>query len=340
MPTEGSHELLGWEGVEGRRVVAAFDGGRITSDAGTLLPGAANRAIGPVRRLAGCFADGRARELVEPTVETMLMQRICGIALEHHGPARPPPVGVGGTGDLMAPSRCAIPGRKARLSGSSCGSAAGSARLVRRLVAEGIRTPASEPRGDTRSDRRSGQLPRDRCHRPTAAFPVGLPRSTCLYEPDDPGARAGPALVARLRRSGRPRSGPPAHPPHAASVNRSFTPAGEASDRWRRCRAPNPAAARIPTFACHGTMAREGQESARREGDFDGDRNVGRIGQADAPDGDPPESDLPESGLPVTWRRMGPPSAPVAGERPAEERPAEALPQPARTHLAAVHAQR
>jgi hypothetical protein len=67
--------------VEGREVVAAFDGGQVTSDAGALLLGAANRAIGLVRRLAGCFIDGRAPELVEHTVETMLMQRICGIAL-------------------------------------------------------------------------------------------------------------------------------------------------------------------------------------------------------------------------------------------------------------------
>jgi len=67
--------------VEGRQVVAAFDGGQVTSDAGALLLGAANRAIGLVRRLARCFTDGRAPELVEHTVETMLMQRICGIAL-------------------------------------------------------------------------------------------------------------------------------------------------------------------------------------------------------------------------------------------------------------------
>jgi len=81
MPTECSRDLFGYEAVEGRQVVAAFDGGRMTSDAGALLLGAANRAIGLVRRLAGCFADGRAQELVEHRVETMLMQRIAGIAL-------------------------------------------------------------------------------------------------------------------------------------------------------------------------------------------------------------------------------------------------------------------
>jgi Transposase DDE domain group 1 len=81
MPIECGRDLFGYEVVEGRQVVAAFDGGEVTSDAGALLLGAANRAIGLVRRLAGCFTDGRAPELVEHTVETMLMQRICGIAL-------------------------------------------------------------------------------------------------------------------------------------------------------------------------------------------------------------------------------------------------------------------
>jgi hypothetical protein len=81
MATECNRDLFGYERVEGRQVVAAFDGGQITSDAGALLLGAANRAIGLVRRLAGCFADGRCQELVEHRVETMVMQRICGIAL-------------------------------------------------------------------------------------------------------------------------------------------------------------------------------------------------------------------------------------------------------------------
>jgi hypothetical protein len=81
MLTECSRDLFGFEAVEGRQVVAAFDGGQVTSDAGALLLGAVNRAIGLVGRLAGGFADGRMQELVEHGVETMLMQRICGIAL-------------------------------------------------------------------------------------------------------------------------------------------------------------------------------------------------------------------------------------------------------------------
>ena len=81
MPTECSRDLFGFEAVEGCQVVAAFDGGQVTSDAGALLLGATNRAIDLVRRLAGCFADWRCQELVEHSVETMLMQRICGLAL-------------------------------------------------------------------------------------------------------------------------------------------------------------------------------------------------------------------------------------------------------------------
>ncbi len=71
MLTECNRDLFGYEAVEGRQVVAAFDGGQITSDAGALLLGVANRAIGLVGRLAGCFADGRAQERVEHGVETM-----------------------------------------------------------------------------------------------------------------------------------------------------------------------------------------------------------------------------------------------------------------------------
>lgn len=81
MQTECSADLFGFARVEGRAVVAGFDGGKITSDAGGLLLGAADRAIGLVGRFAGCFSDSRSAELVEHSVPTMLGQRIFGIAL-------------------------------------------------------------------------------------------------------------------------------------------------------------------------------------------------------------------------------------------------------------------
>src|SRR4249919_3912044 len=81
MPTECSAELFEFARVEGRSVVAAFDGGKITSDAGALLLGASDRAIGLIDRLAGCFTDSRSPEQVVHTVATLVGQRVFGIAL-------------------------------------------------------------------------------------------------------------------------------------------------------------------------------------------------------------------------------------------------------------------
>ena len=53
----------------------------MTSDAGALLLGATDRAIGLVERFATCFTDGRAPELIEHKVGTMVGQRTFGIAL-------------------------------------------------------------------------------------------------------------------------------------------------------------------------------------------------------------------------------------------------------------------
>ena len=53
----------------------------ITSDAGALLLGQTDRAIRLTERFASCFADTRTAELVEHPVETMVMQRVVGIAL-------------------------------------------------------------------------------------------------------------------------------------------------------------------------------------------------------------------------------------------------------------------
>ena len=81
MPTECSARLFEFAPVEGRRVVAGFDGGAITSDAGALLLGQTDRAIGLIERFAACFNDARMPELVEHQVDTMVMQRVFGIAL-------------------------------------------------------------------------------------------------------------------------------------------------------------------------------------------------------------------------------------------------------------------
>jgi len=81
MPTECSQDSFDFGTVEGRRVVGAFDGGLITSDAGALLLGATNKAIRLVERFAACFQDGRDAEQIEHTVATLVGQRVFGLAL-------------------------------------------------------------------------------------------------------------------------------------------------------------------------------------------------------------------------------------------------------------------
>jgi hypothetical protein len=81
MPTECTSELFDFGSVEGRRVVAGFDGGRVTSDAGALLLGGTDRAIRLIDRFAACFSDGRSAKDVEHTVGTLVGQRVFGIAL-------------------------------------------------------------------------------------------------------------------------------------------------------------------------------------------------------------------------------------------------------------------
>jgi Transposase DDE domain group 1 len=81
MPTECSPALFEFAPVEGRRVVARFDGGAITSDAGALLLGQTDDAIRLTERFAACFTDRRTPGLVEHQVETLVMQRVFGVAL-------------------------------------------------------------------------------------------------------------------------------------------------------------------------------------------------------------------------------------------------------------------
>lgn len=81
MPTECNADLFGFASVEKRDVVAGFDGGAITSDAGALLLGATDRQIGLIARFAGCFADSRDPNLIEHAVETLVGQRVFALAM-------------------------------------------------------------------------------------------------------------------------------------------------------------------------------------------------------------------------------------------------------------------
>ena len=81
MQTECTPKLFEFEAIERRSVVAGFDGGNITSNAGALLLGQVDQGLGLVRRFAACFVDRRDPRYVEHQVETLVGQRIFGLAL-------------------------------------------------------------------------------------------------------------------------------------------------------------------------------------------------------------------------------------------------------------------
>jgi Transposase DDE domain group 1 len=81
MPTECSADLFGFAPVEGRKVVTAFDGGTMSSEAGAMLLGTTDRQIRMVERFASCFTDYRAADLVVHEVAGLVGQRVFGIAL-------------------------------------------------------------------------------------------------------------------------------------------------------------------------------------------------------------------------------------------------------------------
>lgn len=91
MLTECRQDSFEFASLGGRKVTAAFEGGAITSDAGTLLLRDADHPIGFSRQVAACFKDGRRQDRIEQRVETLVAQRIHGIALRW--PLRRPDLG-------------------------------------------------------------------------------------------------------------------------------------------------------------------------------------------------------------------------------------------------------
>ena len=81
MQTECNQDSFGFASLGSRKVTAAFDGGAITSNAGSLLLREADRRTGLSRQAAACFKDGRRQDRIEHSVETLVAQRIFGIAL-------------------------------------------------------------------------------------------------------------------------------------------------------------------------------------------------------------------------------------------------------------------
>ena len=71
------------EGLAQRSIETDFSGGVITSNGGVTLLRRADESLSLTRRVAACFTDHRRPELVVHDVETLVLQRLYGLALAH-----------------------------------------------------------------------------------------------------------------------------------------------------------------------------------------------------------------------------------------------------------------
>lgn len=81
MGTECITEQMEFQQLGRRAVVGRFDGGKISSDAGGVLLREVERRTGILKRLAGCFRDYRDEERIEHSLQSLIRQRVYGMAL-------------------------------------------------------------------------------------------------------------------------------------------------------------------------------------------------------------------------------------------------------------------
>ncbi len=80
--TECNQDRLEFASTSGtRQIVAEFNGGTITTDAGSLLLKETGAKMNLLTRFSRCFTDRRSPVLIEHTLEQMLRQRVYGLAL-------------------------------------------------------------------------------------------------------------------------------------------------------------------------------------------------------------------------------------------------------------------
>ncbi len=72
---------LNFGSLKGRKVIADFSGGKITSDAGIIWLAELDRKLQITSRFAKCFQDHRDSSYVEYSVHQLLAQRVYGIGL-------------------------------------------------------------------------------------------------------------------------------------------------------------------------------------------------------------------------------------------------------------------
>ena len=110
MQPQCTAELFEFEAVGWRAAQAAFAGGHVSSDAGSLLLSRLDRAVGLIERLAKCFEDQCDPDLIEHSVRMLVGQRVLALALGYedlndHDQLRHDPGAGGGAGQARSTPR-------------------------------------------------------------------------------------------------------------------------------------------------------------------------------------------------------------------------------------------
>jgi hypothetical protein len=121
VPTDCNSQAIAFTPLGRRQLLAAFDGGRITSDAGALLLREVAGRSRLFQRMAACVPDPREPSMIEHDQQTMLAQRVLGIACgwedlnDHHGLRVDPLMQVASERDADAGRPLASPATLCRL---------------------------------------------------------------------------------------------------------------------------------------------------------------------------------------------------------------------------------
>src|SRR5271156_6213487 len=77
--TDDTIPLFSFPALQGKKVTAAFDGGRMSSDGGVMLLSMAERRLGVAERLARCVPDRRDPSRIAHTIADMIRARVFAI---------------------------------------------------------------------------------------------------------------------------------------------------------------------------------------------------------------------------------------------------------------------
>jgi hypothetical protein len=79
--TDCNQKEFEFQGLKSRKIVGSFNGGTITSDAGSLLLREVEGRTGILAGFSGCFKDHRQEGSIEHTISELVSQRVYGLCL-------------------------------------------------------------------------------------------------------------------------------------------------------------------------------------------------------------------------------------------------------------------